>query len=124
VTYYNLGTLYLQNGQLAPAIRELETAVEIKPDYPDAQRNLATALQRNHQDAEAIAHFRAALLNFPNDPGLHFSLGLSLMQLGQPSAAAGEFQTVLSLAPDSSEAQRMFQKAQALQAAAAPGTGN
>jgi tRNA A-37 threonylcarbamoyl transferase component Bud32/tetratricopeptide (TPR) repeat protein len=52
---YRSGTLLLQQGNPADAVKYLREAVALKPDYPDAHCNLGFALQRLGQFAEAVA---------------------------------------------------------------------
>jgi len=42
--YYNLGALYVNGGQSAPAEEAFKKAIEANPDYADAQYQYATAL--------------------------------------------------------------------------------
>jgi tetratricopeptide (TPR) repeat protein len=55
---HNLGTALLgQGGHLAEAMEQLEDAVRLKPDFPDAHNNLGTALVQARQLQAGIEHF-------------------------------------------------------------------
>ena len=52
-----LGSAYLLNNELPPAVEQLRRAVELGPDNDDARRNLAMALE-HLGDREALDHYR------------------------------------------------------------------
>lgn len=46
--YVSLGTIYLQAGQISPAIMTLDKAIELNPEHPITYYNIAEAYIRNH----------------------------------------------------------------------------
>jgi tetratricopeptide (TPR) repeat protein len=59
--YYNLGTLYLRQNDMAKAQKYLEQTVKLRVDYPEAWNNLGMiAAQEGHVD-DAIRNFRHSL---------------------------------------------------------------
>jgi Flp pilus assembly protein TadD len=60
-THNNLGLVLVDCGQIDEAIAHYRRALEIRPDFAEAQYNLGIALAQHGQAAEAIAHFRTAL---------------------------------------------------------------
>jgi tetratricopeptide (TPR) repeat protein len=75
-------------------------ALRLKPDYPDALRNLGLALQGLGQHAEAAEQFRRAIEVRPDDAAAHNNLGVALRELEKLDKALGHFRRAVELAPD------------------------
>jgi tetratricopeptide (TPR) repeat protein len=92
----------VQQGEVQEAIAQYQAALRIRPDYADAETNLANALLQNGQTedaiahhnlavafhrqgrlAEAVAHYRKALAIDPGYPDVHYNLGRALLQNGE-----------------------------------------
>lgn len=58
---FTLGTEYLEDGEAALAVPELERAVAADPRYTVAHRYLGAALERAGRDAEAAAAWERGL---------------------------------------------------------------
>lgn len=82
-----LGSLYLQNGNLAVAIEELTIAIDIDPDYAKAYgvRGLADFYLREMQFADQ--DFQRALRLDANDPEINNNYGWFLCQIGREKEA-------------------------------------
>ena len=65
-----LGTTYLMNGEVQPAIAELSAAAEQKPTSVIIRRNLAIALIQDNRPEEAADQIRIALLLEPGNPAI------------------------------------------------------
>ena len=61
LAHNNLGLLYLDEGQTDAAISQFQTALALKPNYPEAHNNLGVALDKQGRKDEAIRQFQEAL---------------------------------------------------------------
>ena len=59
--YNNLGVVAASSGDLPAAAAYFQNAVQVRPDFPDAQVNLSVALLQLGRDIEARDHLNAAL---------------------------------------------------------------
>lgn len=62
----NLGTLYLQRGELYEAANEFEWARKLMPGHPDPRLNLALTLERAGRVDDALATYDTALEVYPD----------------------------------------------------------
>ncbi len=63
----NLGVACHKSGQLDDAIRYLEKALELDPDYKDARYNLGCVLLAHGMGHEALVHFSRLVQLYPGD---------------------------------------------------------
>jgi Flp pilus assembly protein TadD/DNA-binding CsgD family transcriptional regulator len=98
---YYLGSIARQENRIDDAVRELEQALRIKPDYPDALAELGQCrlLERDYAKAENL--FRRALELDPESAEAHIHLGAALHQRGERAGAEAAFRRAAALAPDS-----------------------
>jgi Tfp pilus assembly protein PilF len=87
----------------------LQKAVEIDPDLPEANGNLALILmkEKNFDDAEAC--LEVILRQYPADIGANFNLAVIKAYQGDIEGAKERFRRVLSLDPGNVQAQRNLQ---------------
>jgi tetratricopeptide (TPR) repeat protein len=74
---------YADSGHEADAVRKLQDALRIYPEYADARVNLGTELLRLGRHAEAIAEFEKALAAGPPSAILLANLSYSLCTVGR-----------------------------------------
>jgi Flp pilus assembly protein TadD len=74
----------MKSGDLSDARREVDRALELKPDYPEAHCNLGLLLARSGRIPEAIAQFQIAHEMRPDDA----RIGQILEQLRAAQTAA------------------------------------
>ena len=79
-------------------------ALEIKPDYADAQANLGNVLARRGRTNEAILCYERALQLKPDFASAHNGLGNALSDLGRADEAERQFQKALEIDPNFAEA--------------------
>jgi tetratricopeptide (TPR) repeat protein len=119
-----LGSLLLERDEPREALRYLQRAVRIKPDYAVGFNNLgaamsklglqqpataaflrALALRPHYADAHYnLGHYRQALDVRSYDPDFHNNLGVALAMTDRLEEATVHFRRVLELQPDSAEA--------------------
>jgi Tfp pilus assembly protein PilF/peroxiredoxin len=104
ITFYNLGTLYMKGGRASQATGAFERALQLKPDYADANNSLGALLAQSGQVPAAIERFRAALKAKPDFPDALNNLGFALFQTGEAAQAFELYQKALTLRPDFPEA--------------------
>jgi tetratricopeptide (TPR) repeat protein len=100
-----LGRLLAEASAPDEAIRHLDRAVELWPDYADAHYNLGTVLARQGKIDEAIEHLRKADALNPDDPPTAFNLGMALRLKGRLDEAAEQFARAVRLNPNDATAQ-------------------
>jgi Tfp pilus assembly protein PilF/peroxiredoxin len=104
LTFYNLGTLRLKGGQVAPARAAFERALELEPANAEASNSLGALLAQSGDVPAAIERFRAALQARPDFADALNNLGFALFQTGQPAQALELYQKALATKPGFPEA--------------------
>jgi tetratricopeptide (TPR) repeat protein len=103
-----LGWAYANDKRFDEAMPPLRQAVELAPDFGQAQFLLGCVLQKKSQFDEAAAHFRAALKSDDGNAAAHLNLGTILMARREFTDARRELDRVLELDPDNARAQAIF----------------
>ncbi|HKI13138.1 MAG TPA: tetratricopeptide repeat protein [Candidatus Acidoferrum sp.] len=89
--HFALGGEYANRGQLEAALTELQTALRIFPDYPEAMEISGIVQSQLGHDQDARRFFEKGLSMTPRDnPGYDFravNLAAQLMKLGEDEAA-------------------------------------
>ena len=100
----NLGLLYRDKGQTAEAIRELQRAVIINPDYGTARNNLGVVLMSAARLDEAASELRRVLAQDPRNADAAVNLALVDKAAGRPEQAKEALLRALTIAPDNAPA--------------------
>ncbi|MBT3256906.1 MAG: tetratricopeptide repeat protein [Deltaproteobacteria bacterium] len=100
----NYGAELNEIGQLDLAIREYTKALEIKPDFADANINLGSALMRRGQFEEAVQCLSKALQDKPYSAAANNNMGVASSQTGDLNGAIGYFKKALRIKPHYAEA--------------------
>jgi protein O-mannosyl-transferase len=100
VALNGLGRALLEQGDCPGAVNELQMAVQLAPNFPDAQSNLGHALFRAGHPQEAVAHLQTALSLRPTHANAHINLGSVFSALDRPNDAIAEFNAALALQED------------------------
>ena len=82
--YYNLGTLYLRQNDLARAQQYLEQTVKLRPNYPEAWNNLGMIAAQQGRADDAIRNFKESLAQRPD-------YAIALLNLGNVYRRQGNF---------------------------------
>ncbi len=100
------GNARLARGDVAGAVAAYRQAVELAPDLPKLQYNLATALAAHGEAEAAIAGLRRALALQPDYARAHLNLGILLVEGGRPAEALDHL-TAAARDPDLGAAARL-----------------
>lgn len=94
--YTAIGAYYINEGNDDSALKMLQKAVEIRPDYDKGYYNIgAIYLKRGYIDA-AITVLRKAVEINPDYAKAHFNLGLALAKKGDYDEAIEEYEKALN----------------------------
>ena len=93
-----LAVILAESGDLVGAKVELEKAIELKPNFAEAQYNLAIILNTLNKPQEAFDYFRLAARSEPNNITARNWFGKALLGQGQFQEAASEFISAINLA--------------------------
>jgi Tfp pilus assembly protein PilF len=104
VAHDNYGTFLYQKGRVDEAIPQFQSALAIRPNFPEADNNLGFALLQQGQVDQAIAHYQKALQIKPDYVKAHNSLGIALCQKGRVDEGIVQFQEALKIDPALAEA--------------------
>jgi len=96
--------LRAEPGRLREAMAAYERAVQLRPDYAEAQMALGIQLLAGGNYPSALSHFQAAERLVPTLPAVHVNLGDAYRATGQWSAAQRAYRRALELQPKLPEA--------------------
>ncbi|MCS6886488.1 MAG: protein kinase [Acidobacteriota bacterium] len=103
--HYNKGVHYLDAGDYRAAADEFRAAITLKPDYPEAQENLAVSLYYARDYEEAVKEARQAVKVYGgNRASTYDLLGRALYDSRQYLKAAESFKRALELEPNDTTA--------------------
>jgi tetratricopeptide (TPR) repeat protein len=90
---------YLELGQLDRAVRHLEVAIQLNPQFAVARYNLGTALEAAGRTHDAAQRYREALDISPMYAAAHNALGRVLLITGDIENASQHLQLAFRLSP-------------------------
>lgn len=100
----NLGWSYLQDNRLDEALREVQLAIKLKPDYPGAHNNLGAIYERKGMQDSALIAYQTAITLKPDYSEAHNNLGVIYEDREMIGEALQEYQAALALKPALAEA--------------------
>jgi len=100
----NFGAALLQKGQVDDAIAQFQKALEISPNFWEANNILGGALLQKGRVDEGIAYLQKALEINPDSTVTHNNLGIALLEKGQVDEGIAHFQKALEISPDNVDA--------------------
>lgn len=104
IAHSNLAAVLLDKGKPSEADAHSRQAIQLKPDYAEANLNLGIALYREGKPAEAIRRFEYALQLKPDYAEAEHNLGLALADEGRLSEAIQHYDRALRLKSDYADA--------------------
>ena len=88
--FYNLGVIHVQNNQLPEALEKFARAYELKPNFPNLNRNWGIVAFRARQFDKAIAPLARQIKTDPNDT-------LARQMLGTSYYITGDFKNTVEI---------------------------
>jgi Flp pilus assembly protein TadD len=117
--YYNLGVKYMEENR--PEAKAMyEKAIDLIPDYPEANGNLGVMLVQEGDLKKGRVCFDVVLRQYPDDIEANIDLGLILFKEGNTEGARKQFLKVLALDPKNEIARNNLD---VLERGPAPGRG-
>ena len=101
---YLLAQLYLQTGNMSPALAMLRRAADLKPSVPDVLYNLAVALSMTGNHAEAANRYGEVLKLNPGHLGARSNYAASLLAQQRFSEALSQYNELIAANPALAEA--------------------
>jgi tetratricopeptide (TPR) repeat protein len=86
------------------AVKDLENAVKIDPDFAEAHADLGVAYSRLEMYPEAVSELQRAVELIPGEPILYANLAWVLFEMGQRAEAEGNVRRALQLSPNNAAA--------------------
>jgi protein O-GlcNAc transferase len=99
-----IGACYKSLGQLEGSAKMFETAVNLKPDYAEAHKNLGITVKDLGQLDAAVESLSKAIAIDPNYVDAHYNLAITLKDLSQLDAAVKSYQKVIEINPNFAQA--------------------
>jgi tetratricopeptide (TPR) repeat protein len=93
----NLGIALVDRGEVETGIAQLQTVLELNPDYVNAHYNLGLAFASARRYDEAVAHYATVLRIRPDHAIAHNGLGKALRAQGRFEQASDHFLRAIEL---------------------------
>lgn len=103
--YYNLGVVQMQQKKAAESEASFLKAIEIKPDYTDAQSALVNLYLGTGQGAKAVEYTQKAATANPTDAKALFQVGYASFNAGKYEEAAEAFKKAEAIDASNAEIQ-------------------
>jgi tetratricopeptide (TPR) repeat protein len=100
VIHYNLGTIYMKEGNYLQAIKDYEEAISLDPSFGEAYNNLGWIYYMVGDYDRAIRMGREAASLSPRSPVYRYNLGLFYLHKGLVGEAMQEYKDALRLDMD------------------------
>ncbi len=100
VAHMNLGAILLSRLNAQAAVSELQTAVRLEPNRPEACNMLGLGLARMGRNAEAISEFELALRERPDYASARFNLATALAKSGRIDEAVEDLRQLVAANPE------------------------
>jgi tetratricopeptide (TPR) repeat protein len=102
--HYLMANAYSAFGQYENATKEYQTALKIRPDYPDAWNNLGIVLNKQEKYNESLLAAQNATRYNPDDAEAWYNKGYTLGMLGRYDEEIDSYKQALSIRSNLSSA--------------------
>ena len=97
--YYDAAVLYMEFGRYKRAIEYLESAINIKPIFPDAVNTLGVCHTKQGDYEKSIQYYEQALQQQTNHPGFMLNIVISHFMMGNKGIAKQKYDEVVAIDP-------------------------
>jgi tetratricopeptide (TPR) repeat protein len=104
---YLIGVSYSKKKMFAEAADALTKVVQLSPEFPPAQFELAVCLQNQGEKEQALARYERAIELDPHNPDAAYNAGQILFGLNRVEEALADFEKALKVRPDDPECLEM-----------------
>lgn len=102
--YYESAMMHLQQGHRPEAVLQMQQALALKPNYPEAWNNRGNLLYQLGNHFDAVLNFDRAIALQPSIGEYHNNRGAALMDLGRMDEAEASYRAAIRLNPKSEHA--------------------
>jgi tetratricopeptide (TPR) repeat protein len=103
--FYNLGVVQMQAKKIPEAEASFQKAIEVKPDYADAQTALVNLYLGSNQGAKAVEYAQKAATANPTDGKAQFQVAYASFHSGKYAEAEAAFKKAEELDASNAEIQ-------------------
>lgn len=100
IAHYNLARAHAALEEIESAVTHYETAIKIRPRFPEALNNLGMLRNDLGQFEQAIEHFKIVIGAEPLFASAHYGLGVAYQNQNDTTTAAICYQKAILLKPD------------------------
>ena len=97
--YYDAGVKYMEFKRYKEAIEMLETAINMKPVFPDAINTLGVCYTKTEEYAKAIEFYEEAIQQAGEHAGFMLNIAISQFMLGNKGLAKQKYDEVVMIDP-------------------------
>lgn len=97
--YYDAGVKYMEFGRYKEAINMLETAINMKPVFPDAINTLGVCYTKKEEYEKAIEYYEKALSQSGEHAGYLLNVAISHFMMGNKGLARQKYDEVVLIDP-------------------------
>lgn len=94
---YDAGAFYLRFNRLDDALRLMQRALQLRPDFADALNSIGVIYTRQGKYEEALQSYRRALELMPNNAGFSINIAITLFVQGKRDEALLEYEKVIQM---------------------------
>ncbi|HEX3878639.1 MAG TPA: tetratricopeptide repeat protein [Bryobacteraceae bacterium] len=109
--HYLRGKIYIGERDAEKAVAELQQAIELRPDFPEAWSDLGSARKSLSDNAGAVTALRRAVALNPKDPVAQYRLGSELLDVGVAHEAVEHLEAAVRVDPKDQSALNALQRA-------------
>ncbi|HEX8521675.1 MAG TPA: tetratricopeptide repeat protein [Tepidisphaeraceae bacterium] len=106
IAHNNLGVILLERNDLPGATGHFQSALNLKPDHPEARLNLGMVAEKQQHWDDAVRWYHDALEVRPDYPEAYYNLGGVLAKQNELPQAIKAYQRALALKPSYPQARR------------------